>query len=159
MMARYVWIIEKEETGDYQERNIVGLYSTLDKCAKAFAEEVNCDLRDVADSNIRWGRHTAENLSGHMSEDRRNPDGVIHDGEHNDWVTAYAIKRITHDIELGHYCSPEKKHLSGMTITIKNVPQVKISAIKSEMQEYNAVHFTTNQNNCDYIVAYKIEVN
>ena len=157
-MARHVWMIEKQETGDYQEKNIVGLYGTLDKCAKAFAEEVNYELRCVADSNIRWGRHTAKNLNGHMSKDRRNPDDMIHDGDENGWITAHAIKRITHDIQLGHYSSPENKHLSGMDITIKNVPQVKINAVKSELQEYEHICFTLDNQADDYITATKVEV-
>lgn len=158
-MARHVWMIEKQETGDYQDKNIVGLYGTLDKCAKAFAEEVNIELRNAADRNIRWGRYTAENLNGHMSKDRRNPDDMIHHGEDNGWMTAYAIKRITHQIELGHFSSPENKHLSGLSIAIKNVPQVKINAVKSELQAHEHVYFTIDNSNCDYITAYKVEVN
>ncbi len=158
-MARHVWMIEKQETGDYQEKNIVGLYGTLDKCAKAFAEEVNSELRGAADRNIRWGRHTAKNLNGHMSKDRFNPDEMISQCSDNDWMTAYAIKRTTHDIQLGHYSSPENKHLSRMGITIKNVPQVKINAVKSELQEYDCVTFSISDHRSDYITAYKIEVN
>lgn len=157
-MARHVWMIEKQETGDYQEKNIVGLYGTLDKCAKAFAEEVNYELREAADRNIRWGRHTTMNLDGYMSKCRHNPDDMIHHGDGNGWMTAYAIKRTTHDIQLGHYSSPEKKHLSGLSITIKNVPQVKINAVKSELQAHEHVCFTIDNSNYDYITAMKVEV-
>lgn len=158
-MARHVWIIEKQETHDYLEKSIVGLYGTLDKCAKAFAEEVNDELREAADSNIRWSRLTAENLNGHMDKENRNPDEMISQCTDNDWMTAYAIKRITHQIELGYFTSPEKKHLSGLSIAIKNVPQVKINAVKSELQAYDCVNFSISDHDSEYITAYKVEVN